>query len=61
MGRAGEQITVVIMAIIGVAVLSVILSKQANTTNVITAAGHGFNALLSAAVSPVAGNAALNY
>ena len=44
MGSIGQQITVVIMAIVGVAVLSVILSKQANTSNVI-----------GAAVNPVSG------
>lgn len=61
MGSIGQQITVVIMAIVGVAVLSVILSKQANTSNVIGAAGSGFSQLLSAAISPVAGNSGLNY
>ena len=57
----GDKITVVIMAIIGLAVLAVILSKNANTSNVISAAGGGFSQLLAAAISPVAGNSALNY
>ncbi len=61
MGNMGQQITVVIMAIVGVAVLSVILSRNANTSNVIAAAGSGFDKLLGAAISPVAGNSALSY
>jgi hypothetical protein len=61
MGRIGEQITVVLIAIVGVATLSVILSRQANTTDVISAAGAGFSQALGAALSPVAGNHGLNY
>lgn len=61
MSNIGDKVTVVVMAIIGLAVLAVILSKNANTSNVISAAGSGFNSLLAAAISPVAGNSALNY
>lgn len=61
MGKMGEQITVVILAIVGVAVLATLLSKNANTSNVLKAAGQGFNSILGAALSPVAGNAAINY
>jgi PRD1 phage membrane DNA delivery len=42
-------------AIVGVAVLAVLVSKQAQTPQVIQAATSGFAADLSAAVSPVSG------
>lgn len=56
MGKAGEQIVVVLMAIIGVAVLAVIVSKNAQTTSVIGAVASGFNNSLSAALSPITGS-----
>lgn len=43
------------VAIVGVATLSVIVSKQANTAGVISAAGQSFSGALTAAVSPVTG------
>jgi len=61
MGKIGEQVTVVVLAIVGVATLAVVLSKNANTTGVIAAAGSGFSQSLAAALSPVAGNHGLNY
>lgn len=61
MGKMGEQIVVVALAIVGVAVIAVILSRNSNTTGVITAAGSGFSQALSAALSPVAGNSGLMY
>jgi hypothetical protein len=59
--KIGEQILVVALAIVGVATLAVILSKNSNTTGVISAAGSGFSQALSAALSPIAGNSALNF
>ncbi len=41
MSKLGEQITIVVMAIIGVSALAVILSQKSNTTNVIGAAAQG--------------------
>lgn len=61
MGKIGEQITVVALAIVGVATLAVLLSRNANTANVISAAGGGFSQALAAALSPVAANSALNF
>ena len=55
MGKMGEQITVVLIAIVGVATLAVILSNNSNTTNVLAAAGQGFSKALAAALSPVTG------
>jgi hypothetical protein len=46
------------LAIVGVATLAVIFSKQAQTANVIQAASSGFGNALSVAVSPITGNAA---
>lgn len=49
-------ITTVLMAIIGVAIIAVIISKQANTTSVIGAGASGFSQMLGTALSPVTGN-----
>jgi len=56
-----EQVTVVALAIVGVAVIAVILSKNSNTSNVLAAAGQGFSQSLAAALSPVANNGGLNF
>jgi hypothetical protein len=49
-------IITIAVAIVGVATLSVIVSKNANTSQVIQAATGGFAQDLSAAVSPVSGS-----
>jgi len=43
----------VLLAIVGLAILAVIVSNNANTANVITSAGSAFASDLAAAVSPV--------
>ena len=48
-------IVTIATAIIGVAILSVIVSRNANTQGVISAAGTSFAQALGAAVSPVTG------
>ena len=45
----------VITAIIGVAIIAVLVSKQANTANVLTSGGTAFANILKTAVSPVTG------
>lgn len=55
MSKIGEQITVILIAIVGVATLAVIVSKQSNTSSVIQAATGGFSQALQAALSPVTG------
>ena len=45
----------VITAIIGVAIIAVLVSRQANTSGVITSAGSALAQDLEAAVSPVTG------
>jgi hypothetical protein len=56
MGHFGDQIVAILTAIIGVAILAVIVSKNSNTTNVIGAAAQGFSEALSTAISPISGN-----
>lgn len=43
-------------AIIGVAILAVLVSKNANTEGVIKAGAGGFTQALQAAISPISGN-----
>lgn len=48
-------------AIVGVAILAVLVSRQANTSGVIKSAGDAFSGALTAAVSPIAGNYGATY
>ncbi len=49
------SVVTVLTAIIGVAILAVLVSKQSQTGSVIKAASSGFAADLSAALSPISG------
>lgn len=49
------SIVTVLTAIIGVAILAVLVSKQSQTSAVISAASKGFSQDLGVALSPVAG------
>ena len=49
------SIVTVVTAIIGVAILAVLVSKQSQTSTVIKAASSGFAQDLSAALSPISG------
>lgn len=55
MGHFGEQIVSVATAIVGVAIVAVIVSKNANTANVISSASNAFSQALATAVSPITG------
>lgn len=55
MSSIGEQVTTVALAIVGVATLAVIVSRNAQTANVISSAGAAFSGALATAVSPVTG------
>ena len=44
------------IAIVGVALLAVLVSRNANTTGVISASGSAFSQALEAATAPVTGN-----
>ena len=50
------NIVTVLVAIVGVAIVAVLVSKQADTANVLTAGGKAFSGILGAAVSPVSGS-----
>lgn len=52
-GGFTESLTAIVLAIIGVATLAVIVSKNANTTGVIGAASSAFTAGLGVALSPI--------
>lgn len=48
-------VVTVLMAIVGVAIIAVLVSKNANTTGVIQAGSSGFSQSLATALSPVTG------
>lgn len=59
MNRVGEEIATILTAIIGVAILAVLVSKNANTSGVIAAGGKAFAQDLGVAISPVTGGAGI--
>lgn len=50
-----SSVVTVATAIIGLAILAVLVSKNANTANVIGAAGRALSSNIGAAVSPITG------
>lgn len=54
-------IVTVATAIIGVAVLAVLVSNNANTSGVIQSAGSAFSSALGVAESPVSGNSGFGF
>ena len=55
MGHFGEQLVTIATAIVGVAIIAVLVSRNAQTSNVIASAGNAFSQALGVAVSPVTG------
>lgn len=55
MDRLTESVVTIAVAIIGLATLAVLVSRNANTSGVIKAAGNAFNSSLGTAISPVTG------
>jgi len=53
-----EPIVTILTAVVGVAIIAVLVSQRANTAGVFSAAGSAFANVLSAATAPVTGNAA---
>lgn len=53
--RTITGIVSIITAIIGVAIIAVLVSNKANTSGVLTAGGNAFANILKTAVSPVTG------
>lgn len=50
-----SSVTTVLLAIVGVAIIAVLVSRNANTTGVISAGGKAFSQDLGTALSPVTG------
>lgn len=55
MGNGFGDIVKVLTAIVGVAIIAVIVSKNAQTPQVLTSAGTAFASILKAATGPVSG------
>ena len=55
MNQITETVVTIATAIIGVAILSVIVSRRSNTAGVISAGGSAFSQALATAVSPITG------
>jgi hypothetical protein len=55
MNEVMKDLTSVLMAIIGVAILAVLVSRQSNTTGVINSASSAYNTGLATAMGPVTG------
>ena len=56
LNKAWEQIASIFIAITGVAIVAVLVSKKSDTAAVIQASGSAFGNSLGVAVSPVTGN-----
>ena len=60
----GEQMissaVTVFMAIVGLAIIATLVSKNANTTNVVGSVSRGFAGALNAAEAPILGMGGLN-
>jgi hypothetical protein len=50
-----NSVVTIVVAIVGIAGLAVIVSKNADTANVLTAGGQATSGLLATALSPVTG------
>lgn len=59
MDRLTESVVTIAVAIIGLATLAVLVSRNANTAGVITSAGRAFSGSLGVAVSPVTGGSGM--
>ncbi len=55
MNATVSAVVTIATAIVGVAILAVLVSRQSNTSGVIKAAGDAFSGALGAAVSPITG------
>lgn len=56
MNQLVNSITTILAAVVGLAILSVILSKNSQTSSVLTSGGSAFSGILNAAESPVTGS-----
>lgn len=56
-----SSVVTVLTAIIGVAIIAVLVSKNANTSGVISAGGSAFSQALGTAISPVTGQTGFGF
>lgn len=61
MNSAWESIISVATAIVGIAMIAVLVSNRANTSGVISSAGKAFSSALTAAEAPVTGGNGFNF
>lgn len=59
MNQLWSGIVTIAVAIVGVAIVAVLVSKNANTAGVLQSAGQAFSQSLSAATGPVTGSSSL--
>jgi hypothetical protein len=57
--KAITGLVAIVTAIIGVAIIAVLVSNQSNTSGVLSAGGNAFSNILKTAVSPVTGGGGL--
>lgn len=55
--KSVDAITSVLVAVVGVAIVAVLVSKNAQTATVVTDAGKAFSQIINAAVGPVTSGA----
>lgn len=55
MNQITEQVSAILMAVVGVAILAVLVSRNAQTGSVLQAGGQAFSSILGAAEAPVTG------
>lgn len=58
MDKFWTEITAVLSAIIGIAIIAVLVSNKASTTSVLNSASQGFANIVTAAVAPISGASA---
>lgn len=55
MDKGVTAIVGILTAVVGVSILAVLVSKNSQTSSVITSAGNAFSSILKSAVGPVSG------
>lgn len=53
MNGIGNSILTILSAVIGVAIIAVLVSRNSNTSGVISAGASGFSSILNSALKPV--------
>lgn len=61
MNSIGPGIITIVAGVIGLAIVAVLVSKNAQTSSVLTGAGTALSGVISSAVSPVSGSQTSNF